>query len=134
MDKKIVFFFSISIVCIWMLLAWGCENKSKEIVLSTNVEMDMKNQQNQIYENINQGDQYLDKNKYEDAKKSYESAISNDKSNKKVYLDIKDSYVKRGMYKDAYYILRLAENNNINDEEIRIEMETIKKNIDWSNE
>ena len=91
----------------------ACERKDKQKVISNNVSIEAKQDENLIQKNIELGNKYLKEAKYDEAKQSYEKAISLDKGNKQTYLTIKDKYVEKGRLDDAYYIIKSAIKNNV---------------------
>lgn len=94
----------------------GCKNKDKEIVLSQNVAKDIQVEENEIEKYIKEGNKFLEEKKYAEARKSYEAAITKGKNDKQIYTDIKDEYIKKKRYDDAYYIIKLAIDNKVDTE------------------
>ncbi|WP_346884780.1 hypothetical protein [Clostridium sp. UBA4395] len=115
----------------------GCKNKDKEIVLSENVAKDIQVEENEIEKYIKEGNKFLEEKKYAEARKSYEAAITKGKNDKQIYTDIKDEYIKKKRYDDAYYIIKLAIDNKVDTENmekiltsIRGKMEGIELSYD----
>jgi len=91
----------------------GCKNKDKEIVLSDNVAEDIQVEENEIEKHIKEGNKFLEEKNYTEARKSYEAAIAKGKNDKQIYMDIKDQYLNKNRYDDAYYIIKLAIENKV---------------------
>ena len=115
----------------------GCKNKDKEIVLSENVAKDIQVEENEIEKYIKEGNKFLEEKKYTEARKSYEAAITKGKNDKQIYTDIKDEYIKKKRYDDAYYIIKLAIDNKVDTENmekiltsIRVKMEGVELSYD----
>lgn len=125
MKKK---FISKGIILMLLLssVALACDRKDKQTVLADNVSVEAKQDENEIQRDILLGDKYLQQDKYEDAKQYYEKAISLDKGNKKTYLTIKDKYLEKGRLDDAYYIIKLAVQNNVDTENMNKVLEQIR--------
>lgn len=115
---------SASVLCI------GCSKKDKEIVVSKDVSQQVKSEENEIKEKIEQGGKYLQEKKYEDAKKVFESAIALDTGNKSTYLEIKDRYVQKNRLDDAYYIVKLAIDNNVDVENMKSVLKEIQGKLE----
>jgi tetratricopeptide (TPR) repeat protein len=96
-----------------MSSASGCTEKRKTTVLSDDVKQEAMMQENEIEELIKKGVNFLNEGKYDDAKSSFEKALSLDKSNKGAYIEIKNRYMEKQRLDDAYYIIKLAISNNV---------------------
>ena len=68
----------------------SCGNKEKTTVLLDNVKQEAMMQEEEIKKCIEAGIDFLNEEKYDDAKSSFEKAISMDKSNKGAYIEIKN--------------------------------------------
>lgn len=121
---------SITLMIIFMLLlsstALACDRKDKQTVVSDNVSIEAKQGENEIQRDVELGDKNLQQDKYDDAKQYYEKAISLDKGNKNTYLTIKDKYLEKGRLDDAYYIIKLAIQNNVDTENMNKILEQIR--------
>ena len=91
----------------------SCERKDTQKVISNNVSIEAKQVKSQIQKNVELGNNFLNEAKYDEAKQSYEKAISLEKGNKLTYLAIKDKYVEKERLDDAYYIIKSAIKNNV---------------------
>lgn len=107
----------------------GCTPKDKQIIASNDVSGELQLQGKDVNESIELGNDYLKQGKYDDAKKAYENAISKDPTNKQNYLDIKDKYVEKSRFDDAFYIIKLAVNNKVDIDNMNNILEEIKKNF-----
>ncbi|MBL4938047.1 Ig-like domain-containing protein [Clostridium sp. YIM B02515] len=123
--KKIIVLVLSLLLCISTFTA--CSTKDKQIVLSNNMSQQAKAEENEISEKIKEGDKYLSDGKYQEARTIYENAISIDKGNKKIYLEIKDSYIKAGRLDDAFYVIKLAIENKVDTDNMKEQLEAIKK-------
>lgn len=120
----------LAIICLTSGTLISCGDKDKETVISNDVKQDVKEEDTDIEDNITQGNDYLDQGNHEDAKKSYEKAISIDKLNKNTYLKIKDKYIEKRRFDDAFYIIKLAIDSNVDPDGMKIVQEDIKKNFE----
>ena len=105
----------------------ACRVNDKETIISTNVSQEVKAKENEIEKTIELGNEFLQQGKYEDARKTYEKAISMDCGNKFTYLSIKDRYIEKGRVDDAYYVIRLALDNKVDYTNMQNISEEIKK-------
>ncbi len=121
--KKIILICLSLFLCI--LIFSACGERDKEITVAENVSEQVKAEENEINERINDGSKYLSEDKYDDAKKAYEKAISIDTGNKNTYLKIKDNYLNASRLDDALYIIKLAIINKVDTDN----METILKDL-----
>lgn len=81
----------------------------------------------------NDGDKYLLEKKFDAAKSAYKEAILRDKFNRKLYMDIKESYVQVERYDDAYNIIAIAIENNIAVDSMEEVLKEISKNFEVVN-
>ena len=103
------FIAKVTIILLLMITFIGCGVENSEKVISDNV----SKESDLILKAMDEGNSYLQEDKFEEAKQSYEKAISIEKLNKETYLTIKDKYLNKGRVDDAYYIIKLAIKNNI---------------------
>ncbi|WP_394896421.1 Ig-like domain-containing protein [Clostridium paraputrificum] len=131
-NKKIMLLF----IFLFSLSLLGCNAKDKSITLSTNVEEDMKVTENSILETMNLGANALKEQNFTDAKSYFEKATSYDKTRVQTYLDIKDKYLEINRLDDAYYFIRLAIDNKVDVDNMKILKDEIKSkfNITTINE
>ncbi|MDS0527407.1 Ig-like domain-containing protein [Clostridium sp. SHJSY1] len=120
-------------LCVGLLLCtlifMGCTPKDKEVVLSNDQNEETLLQEKSASESIELGNGYLNQGKYDNAKKAYEDAISKDASNKENYVLIKDKYIEKSRFDDAFYIIKLAIKNNVDIDNMKSILEEIKKNF-----
>ncbi|MDS0527198.1 Ig-like domain-containing protein [Clostridium sp. SHJSY1] len=122
----LLFIFSIFIV----IPLYGCNSKQdKEIVVAKNVKEDLNSAKSELLQLIEEGNAFLQSGKYPEARSSYEKAISKDKTNESTYLQIKDNYMKAKRFDDAYYIIKLAIDNNVSKDAMSKVLEEIKSNF-----
>lgn len=129
MNKKFMVLSLVSSLFITTSL-YGCNAKDKEIVLSKNVQSDIKSTENEILEYMTEGKSYLKENNFDSAKTSFENAISKDKSKSDIYIEIKDIYMEAMRYDDAYYFIKLAVDNNIDKDNMLTILDDIKQNFE----
>ncbi|MHC1681745.1 MAG: Ig-like domain-containing protein [Clostridiaceae bacterium] len=122
--------FSIVGILVLSLTLGGCVVKDKQTIIQNDVKEEVKTEEVEIDNNIQTGNSYLDEGKFEDAKKSYEKAISLEPSNKDTYLKIKDKYIEKGRLDDAYYIIKLAIDNNGESDQLKGVLEEIKNKFE----
>lgn len=108
----------------------GCKSKDKEIVLSENVAKDIQVEENEIEKYIKEGNKFLEEKNYTEARKSYEAAIAKGKNDKQIYMDIKDKYIEKGRYDDAYHIIKLAIENKVDTENMEKELTSIRDKME----
>ncbi|KEH99398.1 Ig-like domain-containing protein [Clostridium massiliodielmoense] len=109
----------------------GCNNnKQKTSVLTNDVKKEATMQENELKKVIADGAKLLDEEKWEDAKSTFEKAISMDKSSKETYIDIKNRYMEKNRLDDAYYIIKLAVNNNVDTENMKKLLNDIKSKFE----
>lgn len=135
--RKIPLLLGIFISFICCIIFVGCAGKDKEIVISDDIEQVVHFEESEVEKYISEGNKFLSENNYEEARKSYDAALSKESTNKQLYLDIKDKYMKAKRYDDAYYIVKLAIKNNVDTEEmnailvdIRDMMETVNLSLE----
>ncbi len=105
----------------------SCKNIDKEAVISNNVKEEVREEDKEIENNLQEGNQFLEEKKYNDAKKLYEKAISIDKVNKNIYVKIKDKYIEKERYDDAFYIIKLAIDNNVDVDNMKVIQKQIEE-------
>lgn len=113
-----------------MSSASGCTEKRKTTVLSDDVKQEAVMQENEIEELIKKGVNFLDEGKYDDAKSTFEKAISLDKTNKGAYIEIKNRYMEKQRLDDAYYIIKLAISNNVDTDNMTKLLNDIKSRFE----
>ena len=108
----------------------GCGNKEKTNILSDDVKKEAVMQEEEIKKYISDGTDFLNSGKYDDAKTSFEKALSMDKANKGAYIEIKNKYVEKQRLDDAYYIVKLAINNDVDVENMTQILNSIKSKFE----
>ncbi|WP_238884030.1 tetratricopeptide repeat protein [Clostridium sp. YIM B02551] len=127
MRKKGVLFL-LSLVLLFTIS--GCGNKEKTNILSDDVKQEAVMQEEEIKKCISDGTDYLNAGKYDDAKTSFEKALSMDKANKGAYIEIKNKYMEKQRLDDAYYIVKLAINNDVDIENMTQILNDIKSKFE----
>lgn len=128
--KKSVSLFLLLIVTISMI---ACEPKEKEVVIAPDVRVQGKAEENKVKQSMELGNKYLNEDDYEKAIKAYEESIFMEINNKDTYLNIKDKYIEKKRFDDAYYIIKLAIENNVDVDNMKNILEGIKKNFEEIN-
>ncbi|MHB9944378.1 hypothetical protein CF095_03070 [Clostridium botulinum] len=128
MRKKAIV--SLLLILIVMLSASGCGKKQKTSVLTNDVKQQEAMKENEIKKFIKDGTNFLNAGKYDDAKSSFEKAISMDKSNKSSYIEIKNKYMEKKRIDDAYYFIKLAVSNNVDTENMKKLLDNIKSKFE----
>lgn len=118
------FLFILFILLITSITA--CTANDKKTTTPNNANDKIKQEKSDIQKNIELGDKSLQEGNFDNAKNYFEKAISIDTSNKQTYLDIKDKYLAKGRLDDAYYIIKLALNNNVDTSNMTSVLEEIK--------
>ncbi len=108
----------------------SCSKIDKETILSPNVTEDIKVEENEVKVTLEKGNSYLNDNDFANAKLTYEKAISIDKVNKDIYLEIKDKYLDINRFDDALYFVQLALNNNTDIDNMKIISDNIKSKFE----
>ncbi|MBU5299536.1 Ig-like domain-containing protein [Clostridium sporogenes] len=129
MRKKAII--SLMLILIVMLSASGCGKKQKTSILANDVKQQEAMKENEIKKFIKDGTNFLNAGKYDDAKSSFEKAISMDKSNKGAYIEIKNKYMKKNRIDDAYYFIKLAVSNNVDTENMKKLSDNIKSKFEF---
>ncbi|ARC86421.1 tetratricopeptide repeat family protein [Clostridium argentinense CDC 2741] len=111
----------------------ACEPKEKEVVIAPDVRVQAKAEENKVKQSMELGNKYLNEGDYEKAIKAYEESISAEINNKDTYLKIKDKYIEKNRFDDAYYIIKLAIENNVDIDNMKNILEGIKENFEKIN-
>ncbi|WP_061320214.1 Ig-like domain-containing protein [Clostridium botulinum] len=128
MRKKAII--SLLLILITMLGISGCSKKEKTSVLTNNVKQQEAMKQNEVKKFIKNGTNFLNSGKYDDAKSSFEKAVSMEKSNKASYIEIKNKYMEKKRIDDAYYFIKLAISNNVDTENMKKLLYNIKSKFE----
>lgn len=123
--KKLLLAFMIS--CTVLV---GCKPSDSESVVSKDVKAEAKEEENKIRDTIDQGKILLNEGKYDEAKEKFEEVISKNKTNDKIYKEIKKIYMNKERYDDAYYIVNMAIENNVDVENMKKSLEEIKSKFE----
>lgn len=114
--KKRVIVSIISLVLIGSvasILLDQCTPIAKEVVISEDVRDDIKAEEEEVEVLKKKASEYLKENNFDEAKKLYEKAILMDKMNKDLYIEIKDEYINYNRLDDAYNIIKMAIDNEV---------------------
>ncbi|WP_434305078.1 Ig-like domain-containing protein [Clostridium botulinum] len=126
MRKKAIISLILILILIVMLSASGCGKKQKTSILANDVKQQEAMKENEIKKFIKDGTNFLNTGKYDDAKSSFEKAISMDKSSKGAYIEIKNKYMEKERIDDAYYFIKLAVSNNVDTENMKKLLNDVK--------
>lgn len=135
--KAIKVFLSAAVsVCLLILILEGCnsttkaEKKEKEIIISSDIKEDIKNEEEEAKTLKYKAKEYLQNRNFEEAKNLYQKVISMDKGNKDLYLEIKDEYINENRLDDAYAVIKSAIDNKVDIDEMQRIAEDIKRNFE----
>lgn len=128
--KKILKLQIMFIALILSTLLISCTNKNKKVTISNNTSDEILVEDTQIKELIDNGKKFLSDEKYDEAKINFIRAISLDKNNKNIYLQIKDLYIASNRLDDAYYIIKIALLNNVDTENMKNILNQISSEFD----
>lgn len=129
--KKILKQQIILIIIILSTTLFSCSKTvTKDVTVSTNTADDILVEENESNELINNGSKLLSDKKYEEAMAYYNKALELDKSNKDLYLKIKDLYIEANRLDDAYFIIKSAINNNVDTENMKKISEDISSKLE----
>jgi tetratricopeptide (TPR) repeat protein len=133
MNKKL--FSKIIIISVITVLSTlvSCQNTSKKITISDNTKNTISSEENEINQAIKTGEEYLNENNFDEAKEYFNKAISLDKTNKDIYLKIKDIYMSLNKFDDAYFIVKTALTNNVDIENMKLILKDISSKFESIN-
>lgn len=133
MTKKIIKLISISAILILSISLFACAETTKKVTISNDTQTEILVEENEVKEAITTGKKLISDNKYDEAKAYFNKAISLDKSNKDLYLEIKDIYMESNKLDDAYFIIKSALTNNVDVENMKIVANEISSKFDVIN-
>jgi len=128
--KKLLSLFLLLTAALFLI---ACEPKEKEVVIAPDVRVQAKAEESKVKQSMELGNKYLNEGDYEKAIKAYEESISEEINNKDTYLEIKDKYIEKNRFDDAYYIIKLAIENNVDIDNMKNILEGIKENFEEIN-
>ncbi|MDV4150017.1 tetratricopeptide repeat protein [Clostridium sp. AL.422] len=117
--KKFIKLELIFIIIILTTSLLSCVDTTKKVTVSNNTEDEILVEENISKELIHNGNILLLDKKYNEAMANYNKAIELDKSNKDLYIEIKDIYLDANRYDDAYFIAKTAISNNVDTENMK---------------
>ena len=132
MSKKVArrCFTAVLSCCLLTLMLAGCNSKEKEVIISNDIKEDIKVEEEEIKTLKDKAKEYLEVDNFQEAKNLYKKVILMDKSNKDLYLEIKDEYIKKDRLDDAYEIIRIAVDNNVDGEGMQKVLDDIESNFE----
>jgi len=128
--KKLLSLFLLLAAALFLI---ACEPEEKEVAIAPDVRVQAKAEENKVKQSMELGNKYLNEGDYEKAIKAYEESISTEINNKYTYLKIKDKYIEKNRFDDAYYIIKLAIENNVDIDNMKNILEGIKENFEEIN-
>lgn len=131
--KKFIKLEIILIIFLFTIQLISCTNKNKKVTVSNDIEKESFVEEKQVTELITNGKKLLLEDKFIEAKINFIKAISLDKNNKNIYLEIKDSYLNVNRLDDAYYIIKVALLNDVDKEYMENILNDISNNFDLIN-
>ena len=133
MSKKIYKIMSLGL-CICIVFTFtGCTYRDEKIVISSNIRDELIAQKEDVLSLMQKASDYLNSNKFNEAKITFEQLIEKHKQDSNIYIQIKDKYIDLKRYDDAYYFIKLAIDNNIEVEEMKNILQDIKSNFETIN-
>ena len=125
-------FIKLELILLFIILTaslFSCTNTSKKVTVSNNTQDEILVEEKQVAELINKGKKLISDKKYDEAKVNFIRAISLDKENKDIYLQIKDFYLNSNRFDDAYYIIKIALLNNVDTDNMNIILTEISSKL-----
>lgn len=130
MKRKLI---KLSIILLFLTLSasfFSCTDITKKITVSNDTQNEISIEENEVDETITNAKKLLSDNKYDEAKAYFIKAISLDKSNKDLYLEIKDIYIDSNRLDDAYFIIKTALINDVDTDNMNIILNEIASKFD----
>ncbi|ASW43530.1 tetratricopeptide repeat protein [Clostridium isatidis] len=135
MNKKLIKQINMLALLTLAISLFACTDINKKITISNNTNKEILLEEDEISELINKGKKLLNDERYDEANAYFNKALELDKSNKNLYLKIKDIYLEANRLDDAYFLIKSAISNNVDvenmtkiAEEISSKFEIIKIN------
>ncbi|MGG7142811.1 Ig-like domain-containing protein [Clostridium nigeriense] len=123
----------ISTVILLPLLFISCNNSSKKITISDDTQSEVAMEESEVLAAITDGEKLIDEEKFEEAKEEFIKAINLDKTNKEIYLRIKDKYLSVDKSDEAYYFIKTAVTNNVDVENMKSVLKDISNKFEKIN-
>lgn len=123
----------ISTVILIPLLFISCNNSSKKITISDDTQNEVALEESEVLTAITNGEKLIDEGKFEEAKEEFIKAINLDKTNKEMYLRIKDKYLSVDKTDEAYYFIKTAVTNNVDVENMKSVLKDISDKFEKIN-
>lgn len=133
MQRKKLIKLLISTVILVPLLFISCNNSSKKITISDDTQSEVALEESEILAAVTDGEKLIDEGKFEEAKEEFIKAINLDKTNKEMYLRIKDKYLSVDKTDEAYYFIKTAVTNNVDVENMKSVLKDISNKFEKIN-
>lgn len=133
MKRKKLMKLLISTVVLVPLLFISCNNSSKKITISDDTQSEVALEESEVLTAITDGEKLIDEGKFEEAKEEFIKAITLDKTNKEMYLRIKDKYLSVDKTDEAYYFIKNAVTNNVDVENMKSVLKDISNKFEKIN-
>lgn len=133
MKRKKLIKLLISTVVLVPLLFISCNNSSKKITISDDTQSEVALEESEVLTAITDGEKLIDEGKFEEAKEEFIKAITLDKTNKEMYLRIKDKYLSVDKTDEAYYFIKTAVTNNVDVENMKSVLKDISNKFEKIN-
>lgn len=133
MKRKKLMKLLISTVVLVPLLFISCNNSSKKITISDDTQSEVALEESEVLTAITDGEKLIDEGKFEEAKEEFIKAITLDKTNKEMYLRIKDKYLSVDKTDEAYYFIKTAVTNNVDVENMKSVLKDISNKFEKIN-
>ncbi|NLZ35508.1 MAG: tetratricopeptide repeat protein, partial [Clostridiales bacterium] len=113
MNKKLIKQINMLALLTLAISLFACTDINKKITISNNTNKEILLEEDEISELINKGKKLLNDERYDEANAYFNKALELDKSNKNLYLKIKDIYLEANRLDDAYFLIKSAISNNV---------------------
>ena len=123
----------ISTVILIPLLFISCNNSSKKITISDDTQSEVALEESEVLAAVTNGEKLIDEGNFEEAKEEFIKAITLDKTNKEMYLRIKDKYLSVDKTDEAYYFIKTAVTNNVDVENMKSVLKDISNKFEKIN-
>ncbi|VYU32716.1 tetratricopeptide repeat protein [Clostridium tertium] len=130
--KKLIEILISSIILVPLLFV-SCNNSTKKITISEDTQTEIALEESEVLSAITDGEKLIDEGKFEEAKEEFIKAVNLDKTNKEMYLRIKDKYLSVDKTDEAYYFIKTAVTNNVDVENMKSVLKDISDKFEKIN-
>lgn len=123
----------ISTIILIPLIFISCNNSSKKITISDDTRSEVALEESEVLAAVTDGEKLTDDGNFVEAKEEFIKAINLDKTNKDIYLRIKDKYLSVDKADEAYYFIKTAITNNVDVENMKALLKDISNKFEKIN-